>query len=91
MDQDKKLKYRIAVRYESNHPVEAESPEDAIQIWQKEMRLDHIPYKLKEQEWIRGGFRLVLELQEHLSQANRDTLGESISIGNINKSGESTQ
>lgn len=88
MEQGKKLKYRIAVRYESDHFVEADSPEEAIQGWQKEMGLDHIPYKIKEQEWIKGGFRLVLELQEHLAQKDRDSLGESITIGNVNKSGD---
>lgn len=88
MDKDKKLRYRIAVSYESNHFVEAHSPEEAIRMWQKEMRLDHIPYKLKEQEWIKGGFRLVLELQEHLNQTDRNTLGESISIDNVDKFGE---
>lgn len=88
MEQDKKLRYRIAVSYESNHFIEAHSPEEAVQLWQEEMNMRHIPYKIKEQEWIKGGFRLVLEMQEHLSQSNRDTLGESISIGNISKSGE---
>jgi hypothetical protein len=88
MEQDRRLRYRIAVRYESNHFIEADNPEEAIKLWQQEMGLDHIPYKVKEQEWIKGGFRLVLELQEHLSQKDRDFLGESISIGNISKSGE---
>ncbi|HEY9686345.1 MAG TPA: hypothetical protein V6C52_05155 [Coleofasciculaceae cyanobacterium] len=88
MERNKKLRYRIAVSYESNHFVEADSPEEAVQIWQKEMMLDHVPYKIKAQEWIKGGFRLVLELQAHLSQEDRDVLGESISIGNVNKSGE---
>lgn len=88
MEQDKKLRYRIAVRYESNHFIEAHSPDEAVQLWQEEMNMRHIPYKIKEQEWIKGGFRLVLEMQEHLSQENRDTLGESISIENVSKSGE---
>ncbi len=88
MDQNKKLRYRIAVSYESNHFLEANSPDEAVQLWQREMSLDHIPYKIKTQEWIKGGFRLVLELQEHLSQQDRDVLGDSISIGNVDKSGE---
>jgi hypothetical protein len=88
MKQDKKLRYRIAVRYESNHFIEADNAEKAIQIWQQEMNMSHIPYAIKEQEWIKGGFRLVLEIQQHLSQRNRDTLGESISIDNVNKAGE---
>ena len=88
MGDDKKLKYRIAVKYESNHFIEAESPEDAVKQWQDEFQLHHIPYKIREQEWIKGGFRLIIELQEHLSQVDRDSLGESISIDNVNKEGE---
>lgn len=89
MNEEKKLRYRIAVSSESNHFIEASNPEEAIQHWQEEMKLEHIPYKIKEQEWIKGGFRLVIELQEHLSQIDRDTIGEAISIQNIDKSGES--
>jgi hypothetical protein len=81
------LRYRIAVKYESNTFVEAESPEEAVQKWQDELYIN-IPYIIKEKEWIKGGFRLVLELQEHLSQKNRDQLGESISIDNVTKAGK---
>ena len=88
MSNEKKLRYRIAVKYESNHFLEASSPEEAVQLWQDEMQIRHIPYKIREQEWIKGGFRLVVELQGHLSQKERDDLGESISIDNIGKSGE---
>lgn len=91
MTYDKKLRYRIAVSYESNHFIEAHNPEEAIAFWQQEMNMNHIPYKIKEQEWIKGGFRLVLEMQQHLSQTNRDTLGESISISNVSKTGETIQ
>lgn len=89
MQQKEKLKYRIAVKYESDHFVEADSAEEAVALWQKELNLEHLPYRFKEKEWIKGGFRLVIELQEHLSQTNRDLLGESISINDINKAGES--
>lgn len=88
MSEDKKLRYRIAVKYESNHFLEAYSPEEAVQLWQNEFKLNHIPYKIQEQQWIKGGFRLVIELQEHLCQEDRDTLGESISIANVSKEGE---
>ena len=88
MSNDKKLKYRISVRYESNHPIEAYSPEEAIQQWQREFKIEHIPYKLKEKEWIKGGYRLVLELQEHLNQSDRDALGNSINIDDVYKSGK---
>lgn len=84
---EKKLRYRIAVRSESNHFIEASSPEEAIQLWQNEMKMSHIPYKIIEQEWIKGGFKLVLELQTHLNQADRDMLGANISIDNIDKAG----
>jgi hypothetical protein len=87
----KKLRYRIAVHYESSIFIEADSAEEAIQIWQEEMKLQDIPYRVKEEEWIKGGFRLVLELQEHLSQADRDNLGESITIENIDKAGQSVK
>ena len=87
MSQDKQLSYRIAVRYESNHPIVADSPEEAIQAWQREFKIEHIPYRLKEKEWVKGGYRLVLELQEHLVQEDRDALGESISINNVYKPG----
>jgi len=39
MSNEKKLKYRIAVKYESNHPIEAHSPEEAIQQWQREFKI----------------------------------------------------
>jgi len=87
MSNEKKLMYRIAVKYESNHPVAAYSPEEAIQQWQREFKIEHIPYKIKEKEWIKGGYRLVLELQEHLSQMDRDALGNSISIDDMDKTG----
>lgn len=87
MSHEKKLKYRIAVKYESNHPIEAHNPEEAIQKWQREFQIEHIPYKIKEKEWIKGGYRLVLELQEHLNQLDRDTLGNSISIDDRDKAG----
>jgi len=83
-----KLRYRIAVKYESDHFIEAESVEEAIETWQRELKLEHLPYKVREKEWIKGGFKIVLELQEHLRQADRDALGESISIDNRSKSGE---
>ncbi len=88
MNNDKKLRYRIAVRSESNHFIEADSPDEAIRVWQDEMQIRHLPYKVVEQEWIKGGFKLVLELQSHLNQSERDTLGESISIGNVSKAGD---
>lgn len=91
MSAEKKLRYRIAVRSESNHFIEASSSEEAIQIWQDEMQIRHLPYKLLEQEWIKGGFKLVIELQTHLNQTDRDTLGESISIDNVSKAGERIQ
>ena len=91
MTQRETLRYRIAVHYESNHFIEANSPEEAVQLWQQEMRLAHIPYKIQQQEWIQGGFKLTLELQEHLSQIDRDVLGESISIGNVDKAGDRVQ
>lgn len=37
---------------------------------------------------MKGGFRIVIKLQEHLNQDDRDALGESISINDVNKSGE---
>ena len=83
-----KLRYRIAVKYESNHFIEADSVEEAIAMWQHEFKLEHMPYKVREKEWIKGGFKIVLELQEHLGQVDRDSLGESISINDISKSGE---
>jgi len=82
-----KLRYRIAVKYESDQFIEAESPAEAIALWQHDLKLEHVSYKVREKEWIKGGFKLVLELQEHLSQIDRDTLGESISIDNISKLG----
>jgi|GEM_PF-6258337 len=89
MSQEKKLRYRIAVRAESNHFIEASSPDEAVQIWQDEVFQRRLPYKIIEQEWIKGGFKLGVEIQTHLSQTDRDTLGESISIDNVSKSGES--
>ena len=87
----KKLRYRISVRYESDHFTVASSPEEAVELWQKELNLPNIPYRIKEKEWIKGGYRLVIEFQEHLNQLNRDLLGESISISDIDKSGQPIQ
>ncbi|MCE3233957.1 MAG: hypothetical protein K0Q50_137 [Vampirovibrio sp.] len=90
MSQQKKLNYRICVRAESNHPIEASNPNEAISLWQQEVFGKEIPYKVIEQEWIKGGFRLGVELLTHLSQTERDELGDKISIDNKMKSGEHT-
>lgn len=88
MTQDKKIKYRIAVRSESNHPIEAHSADEAIQQWQDELLVKRLPYKIIAQEWNKGYFRIVVELQTHLSQEDQESLSENISIDNVSKSGE---
>lgn len=85
---EKKLRYRISVRAESNHFVEASNPDEAINMWQDEVFEKRLPYKIIEKEWIKGGFKLGIEIQTHLSQTDRDTLGEKVTIDNISKSGE---
>lgn len=91
MNQEKKLRYRISVRSESNHFIEATSADEAVRSWQDEVFIKHLPYKILGQEWIKGGFRLSVEIQTHLSQDDRDTLGEYITIDNVLKSGETIQ
>ena len=72
-----KLRYQVAITYESNHSILAESPEEAVDIWMERLHLSHLNYQIREKRWTHGGFRLSVELQEHLRQEDRDLLGEA--------------
>jgi hypothetical protein len=59
-----RLNYEFYVRYKFDDTVRAEHDEEAIREWGKTHNLDDANVTIVSKEWVKGGFKLTLEVDK---------------------------